>query len=152
MACVFYEETVLGPLGVQEEQGALTRICFGRHSTDAKERKTPLIEQAFSQLEEYFSGRRRVFELPLAPKGTEFQKRVWNALMEIPYGQLRTYRQIAQSVQNEKACRAVGLANNRNPIPIIIPCHRVVGSNGRLVGYAGGLDIKRKLLNIEAVK
>lgn len=149
MACVFYEETALGLLGIEEENGAVTHIYFGKHPAEAEEKKTSLIEQAFFQLGEYFSGMRRVFDLPLAPKGTEFQKRVWTALIQIPYGQLRTYRQIAECVHNEKACRAVGLANNRNPIPIIIPCHRVVGSNGRLVGYAGGLDIKKKLLNIE---
>lgn len=152
MAYIFYEETVLGLLGVREEDEAVTHVYFGIQPSGAEEKKTPLIERTFLQLEEYFSGKRQVFDLPLAPKGTAFQKRVWQALMEIPYGQLRTYRQIAENVQNEKACRAVGLANNRNPIPIIIPCHRVVGSNGRLVGYAGGLDIKKKLLNIEAVE
>ena len=87
--------------------------------------------------------------MPLAPKGTSFQQKVWAALREIPYGETRSYKEIAAMVGNEKACRAVGMANNRNPLPIFIPCHRVVGANGKLVGYAGGLDVKTFLLNLE---
>ena len=87
--------------------------------------------------------------MPLAPKGTPFQQKVWAALQEIPYGETRSYKEIAAMVGNEKACRAVGMANNRNPLPIFIPCHRVVGTNGKLVGYAGGLDVKTFLLELE---
>ena len=101
------------------------------------------------QVEEYLSGERRVFDLPLKPEGTEFQRKVWNALLTIPYGETKSYKDIAVQIENPKGCRAVGMANNRNPIPIIIPCHRVIGANGSMVGYGGGLDIKVKLLELE---
>ena len=100
-------------------------------------------------MREYFEGEREIFTIPLAPKGTPFQQRVWAALREIPYGATRSYKELAIAVGNEKACRAVGMANNRNPLPIFIPCHRVVGSDGKLVGYAGGLDVKKHLLELE---
>jgi methylated-DNA-[protein]-cysteine S-methyltransferase len=105
---------------------------------------------AVEQLEEYFAGQRRVFELPLALDGTTFQQRVWAALQKIPYGRTATYGEIAAAMGHASAARAVGMANNRNPIAIIVPCHRVVGSNGALVGYGGGLDRKRALLELEA--
>lgn len=101
------------------------------------------------QLEAYFSGKLKCFDLKLAPEGTDFQKSVWKALCEIPYGETRTYKDIATSIGKPKAYRAVGLANNRNPIAIIVPCHRVIGSNGKLVGYASGLDVKEFLLRLE---
>ena len=101
------------------------------------------------QLEAYFSGKLKSFDLKLAPEGTEFQKSVWKALCRIPYGETRTYKEIAESIGNPKAYRAVGLANNRNPIAIIIPCHRVIGVNGKLTGYASGLDVKEYLLKLE---
>ena len=110
------------------------------------QKDTPLISSAKRQLDEYFQGKRKSFDLPLAPSGTQFQQKVWNALCTIPYGETRSYKEIAAQIQNPKGCRAVGMANNRNPIMIIIPCHRVIGSNGSLVGYAGGLDIKQWLL------
>ena len=110
---------------------------------------TPLLRQAAAELREYFEGERKIFTIPLAPKGTPFQQRVWAALREIPYGATRSYKELAIAVGNEKACRAVGMANNRNPLPIFIPCHRVVGSDGKLVGYAGGLDAKKHLLELE---
>ena len=102
-----------------------------------------------AQLEQYFAGRRKTFELPLAPEGTAFQLKVWQALQEIPYGETRSYGQIARAVGNEKAARAVGMANNQNPISIIIPCHRVIGADGKLVGYGGGLERKACLLELE---
>ncbi|MBU3160256.1 methylated-DNA--[protein]-cysteine S-methyltransferase [Clostridium frigoris] len=111
--------------------------------------ETVLLKGANRQLQEYFSGKRKVFDLPLAPSGTEFQQKVWHALREIPYGKTNSYKDIAKNIGNIKAARAVGMANNKNPILIFIPCHRVIGSNGKLVGYAGGLDVKEKLLNIE---
>ena len=101
------------------------------------------------QLLDYLAGNREYFELPLSPKGTPFQKKVWNALRAIPYGQTRSYRDIALAVDCPRGFRAVGMANNRNPIPILIPCHRVVGADGSLTGYAGGLELKRALLTLE---
>ena len=97
----------------------------------------------------YLSGERRTFDLPLAPEGTAFQKAVWAELEKIPYGETRSYGQIAAQVGNAKACRAVGMANHRNPIPIFIPCHRVIGADGSLTGYGGGLDCKKVLLRLE---
>ncbi|MGI5986148.1 MAG: methylated-DNA--[protein]-cysteine S-methyltransferase [Clostridiales bacterium] len=104
---------------------------------------------AASQLNEYFSGKRKNFDLPLEPLGTEFQKKVWAALSEIPYGDTRSYKDIADRVGSPKAARAVGGANNKNPLIIVIPCHRVIGANGDLVGYGCGLDMKRFLLELE---
>lgn len=101
------------------------------------------------QLGEYFSNKRRTFDCKLNPQGTIFQKKVWEFLLTIPYGKLFSYKDVAKGIGNEKASRAVGSANNKNPIPIIIPCHRVVGSNGKLVGYAYGLDVKQKLIQLE---
>lgn len=106
-------------------------------------------QNAMDQLCEYFDGSRQIFSLPLEPRGTEFQRRVWKALCEIPYGETRSYAEIAVSVGNPKGCRAVGMANHRNPISIFIPCHRVIGTDGSLVGYGGGIDIKRYLLDLE---
>ncbi len=106
--------------------------------------------EARRQLGEYFAGSREVFELDLAPAGTPFQMAVWRLLSTIPYGKTWSYRQLAEAVGNEKAVRAVGLANGRNPLPVIVPCHRVIGSNGSLTGFGGGLDAKRTLLELEA--
>ena len=104
---------------------------------------------AFTQLQEYLTGKRQTFELILHPEGTDFQKAAWQALMEIPYGQTRTYRQQAERIGKPKAVRAIGMANHRNPIPIFIPCHRVIGTDGSLTGYGGGLEIKQSLLALE---
>ena len=108
-----------------------------------------LLLRAAAELDEYFAGRRRDFTLPLAPRGTAFQQAVWEALRSIPYGQTRTYAEIAQAVGKPRACRAVGMANHHNPIAILIPCHRVVGSDGSLTGYAAGVGIKAQLLALE---
>jgi len=108
-----------------------------------------LTDKAAGQLEEYFAGKRREFDVPLDPQGTQFQRIVWNALLKIPYGETRSYKQIAQMVGNPKACRAVGMANNKNPIWIVIPCHRVIGADGSLTGYGGGLEMKQRLLELE---
>ncbi|MCM1251055.1 MAG: methylated-DNA--[protein]-cysteine S-methyltransferase, partial [Alistipes sp.] len=110
---------------------------------------TPLLRRAVQELQEYFDGVRRSFDLPLAPAGTPFQQQVWSALLEIPYGETRTYGEIAARIGRPKACRAVGMANNRNPIAIFVPCHRVVGASGALVGYAAGLSVKEFLLRLE---
>ena len=109
----------------------------------------PILNQAQSQLCEYFSGQRRHFDLPLKTSGTDFQNRVWRALLTIPFGQTQSYGQIAQKINRPKAARAVGMANNKNPIVIIIPCHRVIGASGQMVGYGGGLSLKEWLLNHE---
>ena len=143
----------IGPLSLVEENGALVEVRWNfdlpRDAAPMALPTTPLLRQAAAELTAYFAGQLREFTVPLAPKGTPFQQKVWAALREIPYGETRSYKEIAAMVGNEKACRAVGMANNRNPLPIFIPCHRVVGSDGKLVGYAGGLDVKTFLLNLE---
>ena len=113
------------------------------------EQTTPLLQEAGLQLSQYLRGERRDFSLPLAPEGSEFFQRTWQALVAIPYGETRSYAEIAAAIGNAKACRAVGLANNRNPLPLFIPCHRVIGSNQKLTGYRGGLPLKQHLLELE---
>ena len=108
-----------------------------------------LLSMATIQLDEYFQGKRTTFSLPFKLTGTPFQLAVWKELQNIPYGQTTSYKEIAQKINKPKACRAVGMANNKNPLPIIIPCHRVIGSNGKLIGYAGGLNLKNYLLELE---
>lgn len=137
----------IGPLTLVEEDGAIVQLLFGAYGSDGA--KTPVLSEAERQLTEYFSGRRREFTLPLKPAGTAFQQAVWQALRGIPFGETRSYAEIAQSVKRPRAFRAVGMANHCNPIPVIIPCHRVVGSDGSLTGYAGGLEAKRILLHLE---
>jgi methylated-DNA-[protein]-cysteine S-methyltransferase len=110
----------------------------------------PMLVETERQLEEYFAGRRREFALPLDPSGTAFQRRVWDALLTIPFGETRTYAQIARQIGHPSAMRAVGAANGRNPLSIVVPCHRVVGSTGALTGFAGGLDVKAYLLALES--
>lgn len=105
--------------------------------------------KAADQLAEYFAGRRKEFDLPLNPEGTDFQRKIWNALQKIPFGETRSYKQLAEMAGSGKACRAVGGANNKNPLPVFIPCHRVIGADGSLVGYGGGLKIKQFLLELE---
>ncbi len=112
----------------------------------------PLLQDAARQLRDYFAGALRAFALPLDPHGTEFQKRVWRELETIPYGEVRSYSQMAAAIDAPKAVRAVGAANGSNPIPIVIPCHRVIGANGKLVGYGGGLPLKRRLLDLESAR
>ena len=149
MEKIFFYETPVGKLCVGEEDGVIVRTTWSKIPTEYILEETELILQCKMQLDEYFRGERKTFDLPLAPKGTDFQKKVWNALQKIPYGETKTYGEIAAAVGNPKAARAVGMANNKNPIGIIIPCHRVVGANGKLVGYAGGMDKKEWLLQLE---
>jgi methylated-DNA-[protein]-cysteine S-methyltransferase len=148
---LFFYQTDIGEIGIAENGQAITNIYFQGESVpkDMVLNETNLIKEAAKQLNSYFAGELRTFELPLAPEGTEFMRSVWKALCEIPYGKTFSYKDIAQNIGNPKAVRAVGNANNRNPIPIIIPCHRVIGSNGKLVGYGGGLVIKKYLLDLE---
>lgn len=153
----YYAElpTMAGLLRIVEENDAIVQIQFEQEQKtvgDAALQDTPLLLEAKRQLEEYFSGLRAGFSLPLNPQGTAFQKKVWQQLEAIPYGQTRTYGQIAAAVGQPTASRAVGGANHNNPIAIVIPCHRVIGANGKLTGYAGGLDIKEKLLRLEGVE
>ena len=156
MKSINYYDFSLCKIGIAEEDGAICRVFFkGDKAADRlvkngfEQGETPLIKKAAAQLREYFDGKRKTFDLPLAPRGTEFQLTVWKALQAIPYGKTCSYGQLADKIGNPKACRAVGMANNRNPITIIIPCHRVIGSNGNLTGYAGGLDLKDKLIMLE---
>ena len=146
---IFFYETEIGIIGIRENNKAITDIFFSKVDTNDNIEETDLIKECFKQLKEYFEGNRRDFDLPLETRGTEFQKKVWDELLKIPYGETKSYKDIAIAIGNEKACRAIGMANNKNHILIIIPCHRVIGSNGKLVGYAGGLNVKEKLLNIE---
>lgn len=150
MKTVWYMESPVGELTLGEEDGALTHLLFGHVVFEgAGEEKTPLLAEAQKQLEEYFSGERHAFSLPLCPKGTEFQKRVWESLRAIPYGETRTYQQIAEAAGSPRACRAAGMANHCNPISILVPCHRVIGKDGSLTGYGGGLKAKQYLLDLE---
>lgn len=141
-------ETKLGSVTIVEEDGALLAITTHRTYEGIKQ-ETPLINKAYRQLSEYLLGERKRFDLPLNPQGTVFQQQVWKALCDIPYGETRSYKQIAEAIGNPKAVRAVGMANNRNPLLIVVPCHRVIGANGKLVGYAAGIEKKEFLLKLE---
>ena len=141
-------ETMLGSVTFVEEDGALLAISTHR-TFEGIEQETPLIKEAYRQLSEYLKGERKGFDLPLLIKGTTFQQQVWKALLEIPYGETRSYKQIAVAIGNPKAVRAVGMANNRNPLLIVVPCHRVIGANGKLVGYGAGIEKKEFLLRLE---
>jgi methylated-DNA-[protein]-cysteine S-methyltransferase len=134
---------------IVEDNGYVVEIAFDKREIKGTEKETAIIKTAATQLEEYFAGKRQCFDFPINPQGSEFQKRVWTALQNIPYGELRTYKQIAEEIGNGKASRAVGMANNKNPLPVVVPCHRVIGSNGKLIGYAYGLDMKEYLINVE---
>ncbi|WP_102409149.1 methylated-DNA--[protein]-cysteine S-methyltransferase [Parabacteroides bouchesdurhonensis] len=144
--------TPVGDLEIQANENAITHITYRPNETPAIQKETPLIKKAYKQIEEYFQGKRTSFDLPLSLEGTPFQKKVWEALRTIPYGETWSYKQVAEAIGNNKACRAVGMANNRNPISIVIPCHRVIGANGKLVGYGGGLPNKEYLLQLERQK
>jgi methylated-DNA-[protein]-cysteine S-methyltransferase len=147
--------TPVGHLLVVGDPEWLHFVClpdsFEEMGMDPDRRGAPdAVDEAVRQIDAYFAHELRQFSLPLQPSGTDFQRRVWFALADIGYGETQSYRQLAERVGNPKACRAVGLANGRNPIPLILPCHRVIGSNGSLTGYGGGLDLKRWLLEHEA--
>jgi methylated-DNA-[protein]-cysteine S-methyltransferase len=143
-------DTPIGRIGLEADAEALTQITFHARSTpDAAARPTGVLAEASRQLDAYFAKRLRAFDLPLAPSGTPFQLDVWHALETIPYGETWTYADLARRVGRPAAIRAVGAANGRHPIPIVIPCHRVIGSNGKLVGFGGGLPVKQFLLELE---
>jgi methylated-DNA-[protein]-cysteine S-methyltransferase len=148
VACVHSVETPIGTLELRRNGAGLTSVDFvdgpsGAHSTD------PLLLDAAVQLRAYFAGELERFELTLSPQGTEFQRKVWSAVAAIPYGTTTTYSAIAAELGIPAACRAVGAANGRNPLAIVVPCHRVIGASGALTGYGGGLDRKRALLELE---
>ena len=144
-------DTTIGRIGIAEEERFLTHLFFHdkKSPADAVEQCTPFLREVAKQLKEYLSGKRKGFELPLKLYGTDFQRSVWNALLTIPYGETRSYGEIAEQIGNRKACRAVGMANHWNPIAIIVPCHRVIGADGSLTGFGGGLTLKRQLLDLE---
>lgn len=147
-------QTPIGLLTLAEKDKMLAAVSFfvPTFTEETSQKKTSLLEKAEKQLAEYFAGQRTIFDLPLFVNGTDFQKNTWKELQKIPYGETISYGELARRCGNPKACRAVGMANNKNKIAIIIPCHRVIGSNGKLVGYAGGLDVKTKLLELEQKK
>lgn len=152
-------DSPVGPLTIVAEDGQIRCLYMDlqRHrppdselgEPDPRGREAEPFRAAADQLDAYFAGGRTFFDLPLAPHGSQFQQRVWAALQEIPYGETKSYGELAARIGSPGAARAVGLANGRNPIGIVIPCHRVIGSNGSLTGYGGGLDKKRALLDLE---
>ena len=148
---LYYVPSEFGRFSLVATDSALTHFFFDGEAPrfDTSERETPLLREAGLQLSQYLHGERRQFTVPLDPVGSEFFRRAWQALVAIPYGETRSYQQIAAAIGNAKACRAVGLANNRNPLPIFIPCHRVIGTNQKLTGYRGGLALKQTLLELE---
>ncbi|ENW02495.1 methylated-DNA--[protein]-cysteine S-methyltransferase [Acinetobacter beijerinckii] len=151
-----YIDSLVGALKLVAHDQALVAVMWDnedhkrvRLSELVEDRHHPMLHQVKQQLEQYFAGKRQQFDLPLDFQGTDFQQQVWQALLTIPYGETRNYKEIAVQIGNEKAVRAVGAANGKNPISIIAPCHRVIGASGALVGFAGGLDKKQILLSLE---
>jgi methylated-DNA-[protein]-cysteine S-methyltransferase len=149
------EKTPVGPLRFVGSEIGLSTVWFLRGRKDEKphtewKEDIAFFSEVIRQLREYFAGARRDFEIPLLMEGTDFQKRVWKNLQKIPYGETISYGELANRIGDPKAVRAVGAANGQNPIPIIVPCHRVIGSNGSLTGFGGGLENKRKLLDLES--
>ena len=143
-------ETPIGPLALSADAGRLSGVAFAPSA--ATRSREPVLLQAEAQLHAYFARELERFELPLAPRGTAFQLSVWEALLEIPYGSTTTYSELAEAIGRPSACRAVGAANGRNPLAVVVPCHRVIGAAGALAGYGGGLESKRLLLAFEAGK
>ena len=151
-----YYRSPIGLIRIDATGGFLTKASFFEESTESKhsqsknlENSSNLLKNACRQFDEYFEGRRQKFDLAINPNGTDFQRCAWKSLLKIPYGETRSYLQQAESISNPKAIRAIGQANSKNPIPIIIPCHRVIGKNGSLRGYAWGLIRKTQLLALE---
>lgn len=159
MENAYFYDTVIGKVLITEDGESITGLLTvtseealescPQFSERYRVYESVLLKNTAKQLEEYLCGRRKEFDVKLNPRGTEFQKRVWDALKKIPYGETRSYKQIAEAAGNVKAARAVGMANHNNPIMCIIPCHRVIGADGSLVGFGGGLNIKEQLLNLE---
>lgn len=152
MNCFYKYRTIIGPLFILENNGSIVGISNKVEGWQGTYKETEVIKETYRQLSEYFAGKRDSFDIPIKTQGTDFQEKVWNTLKQIPYGETRSYKDIAIAIGKPKAMRAVGMANNRNPIMIVIPCHRVIGANGQLIGYGGGLDVKEKLLTLEKAK
>jgi len=151
--CTIYFRSPIGPMRLMGTESSLTALDFiEKMGTDDTPNPPAVLKETYAQLDGYFKGHRRVFSLPLAPEGTEFQQKVWRELKKIPFGQTAAYGDIARAMGRPKAYRAVGGANNKNPISIIIPCHRIVGSDKTLTGYGGGLWRKAWLLKHEKIK
>lgn len=149
---MIYQKIIKTPIGdicILEENNKIIGLTLDNEKYCYTEKNTEILNETEKQLNEYFWGKRKKFNVPINPKGTEFQKQVWNELLKIPYGQTVTYKRIAQKIEKPNAARTVGMANHNNPIAIIVPCHRVVGSNSKLVGYAFGLERKQFLLDLE---
>lgn len=153
MNTYFYEYDI-GRIVITESAGRITNVYFANDQLPKFQEisETPVLREASQQLKNYFAGKLKEFNLPLDPAGTAFMKNTWTSLCGIPYGKTATYKEIAIKVGSPKAYRAVGLANNRNPIPIFIPCHRVIGADGSLTGYRGGLELKKRLLDLEGIR
>lgn len=146
-----YYESPIGKLVIVHNDRGITNLYLAHllQIEDGIQEETNLIKEAVKQLDEYFNGLRQSFDLPLAPAGTHFQQKVWQTLRNIPCGKTYSYKQIAEQIGNSKASRAIGMANNKNPILLLIPCHRVIGANGKLIGFAAGLEMKKYLLTLE---
>jgi methylated-DNA-[protein]-cysteine S-methyltransferase len=145
-------DSPIGPLQLVAVDEGLSHIHFGgSHDSGIASGNDGVLSRAKAQLEEYFSGLRKTFDLPLAASGTAFQQAVWQGLQDIPWGETRSYAELARGIDRPRAVRAVGAANGRNPLPIVVPCHRVIGSDGSLTGFAGGLERKRVLLELEGI-
>ena len=144
-------DTPVGPMALEGTEDALTALYLPNTPVEPVGAETPLLARGRGELLEYLAGKRRTFDLPLKPQGTPFQQKVWSALADIPYGQTITYGELARRVGCPKGSRAVGQANHRNPLPILLPCHRGVGANGTLTGYGGGLELKEWLLRLEGI-
>ncbi len=149
MKDMYYTNSPIGLLCLEEQNGYITGLHLNNNAKASVHTPSPLVREALTQLKEYFDGIRTSFHLPLLPKGTVFQEKVWSALQEIPYGETCSYQDIAKAIGQPQACRAVGGANNKNPIMIIIPCHRVIGANGKMVGFGCGIEVKQYLLALE---
>lgn len=145
---VHYKSPV-GMLCIEEEDGGIISLYLDLNTDTSADKGTPVLKNAVRQLEQYFKGERQEFDLPIKLKGTDFQLKVWTALRHIPYGETCSYGEIAKKIGNSKASRAVGGANNKNPILIIVPCHRVIGADGSMVGFGAGIGVKEYLLNLE---
>lgn len=145
-------DSPIGILKIAEDDQGITEVSFQEEIGADQKEGSLYLEKTLRQLEEYFAGIRRSFDVPLSLKGTEFQKKVWHALMEIPYGHTACYQEVAAMIGNEKASRAIGNANHHNPVVIIVPCHRVIKANGSIGGYGGGIERKKYLLNLEGIK
>lgn len=150
MALGKYIDTEIGRLYLAEENGFIVRLTATQALEQDRLGESPLLQQTAAEVTEYLAGKRRIFTVPMKAEGTPFQKTVWAALQRIPFGETRSYGEIAREVGCPKGARAVGMACNRNPILLMIPCHRVVGSTGKLVGFACGLPMKEKLLHLES--